>query len=137
MKFRHVPLETWISKPSEYMDVEANNNEGDKTMETNDRTDQSYLNKDMMRETIKGHTDETLDYTPKSRVDGGTELESMNEVDKLLNRLGVLSELANEGCREIRTALKNTVEELQMLDVFIEGQYMLLKNYTSQLFKDA
>ena len=46
-KFRRVPLETGISKPSEYMEVEANKNQGHETMETNDRTDQADLNMDM------------------------------------------------------------------------------------------
>ena len=106
-------------------------------METRDRRHQADLNRDTRTETIKGHDDETMDYTPKCGMGGGTELESTNEVDTLVNRLAVLSDFVNEGYKDIRTALHNTVEELQMLDVFTQEQYMLLKNYTNQLFKDA
>ena len=74
-KFRCVHLETGISKPSEYMEVEANKNQGHETMETNDRTGQADLNMDMRIESIKGHAVETMYYTSKPRVDGGTEYE--------------------------------------------------------------
>ena len=81
--------------------------------------------------------DEVKDSTPKTKVDGGADLEDMNEVDKLVKRLGVLSELVDEPQLDFRTAFKNTVEELQILDVFTGDQYKLLKNYTHQLFKDV
>ena len=115
------------------MEVEANKNQGHETMETNDRTDQADLNGDMRTESIKGHANETMYYTSKPTVDGGTELESMDDVDKLLNRLRVLSELADEVNKDLRTALKNTFEELQMSDAFTEEQCRVLRNYIDQL----
>ena len=123
-------------QPSEDMEVEADKEKGDESMETNDRIDQDDLNGDMRRETIKGYVYETMD--SKTRVDGGAELEDMNEVDTLLKRLEVLSELMDEEPQlDIRTAFKNTIDELHKLDVLTEEQYKSLKTCTHQLFKDA
>ena len=138
MKARCAALEARSAnpQPSEDMEVEADKEKGDESMETNDRTDQDDLNGDMRRETVKGYADKTMD--SKTRVDDGTYLQEMNEVDKLLNRLEVLSELMDEESQlNIRTAFKNTIDELQILEVFTGEQYKLLKNYTHQLFKDV
>ena len=70
-------------------------------------------------------------------VDVESNLREMNDVDKLVNRLGVLAELMDEPHLDLRTAFKNTIDELQILDVFTGEQYKLLKNYTQQLSKDV
>ena len=115
------------------MELEANKEKGDETTGTHNRTNQADLNGDMRTESIKEYANESMYYTSKPTVDDGTEIESMNKVDRLLNRLGVLSELADEGNKDLKTALKNTVEELQMSDAFTEEQCRVLRNHIDQL----